>query len=80
MGARSLRRKLSPEDRYPGAFAKMPSVYGGLLCDWNWSWAIDVERDVPADAAYDPVRGFAVIPGSEGVPGKNSIQPYFPCI
>jgi hypothetical protein len=52
--------------RHPGAFAKMPSVYGGLRCDWNWSWAIDVERDVPADAAYDPVRGFAVIPGSEG--------------
>jgi hypothetical protein len=44
----------------------MPSVFGGLRFDWNWSWAINNERDVSADAAYDPVHGFAVIPGSEG--------------
>src|SRR5439155_12936955 len=48
--------------RRPGALAKVPRLSGGLRRDWHRSRAVGVNRDVPADAAGEPVRGGAVLP------------------
>ena len=51
--------------RHACASTKMPSVFGGLRCNRNWSRTFDIKRDVPTDGPIDPLPDFAVIPGSE---------------
>jgi hypothetical protein len=49
-------------ERHPGAVAEVSCVSGRLHRHWNRGRALDAGRDLPADAAGDPVRGIAVIP------------------
>jgi hypothetical protein len=51
--------------RHPGALAKVPRMLRGVRCDWDWSRAFAVDRDIPADAACDPVHGVVGIPCSK---------------
>jgi hypothetical protein len=48
-------------ERHPGAVAEVSCVSGRLHRHWNRGRALDAGRDLPADAAGDPVRGVAVV-------------------
>jgi hypothetical protein len=52
-------------ERHPGVFTKVPRMRGDLCRDWDRSGSFGVNRDVPADATGDPLRGVAVIPRSK---------------
>src|SRR5262245_13904639 len=51
--------------RHLDAVAKVPCLSGGLCCTWHRRRAVAVDRDGPADAVGDPVRGVAVLPYSK---------------
>src|SRR6266446_10359174 len=55
------RCRVDSSERDPGAVAKVPSMSGCVLCDWNRNRNFDVHRDLPADSAGGAVRGIAVV-------------------
>src|SRR5260370_24969006 len=65
-------RGLDFSGRRLGAGTEVPRLPGGLPGYWNRSRDFGVERDLPPDAARNPVRGIAVLscgktPASFGV-------------
>src|SRR4029077_3559198 len=59
------RCPVDSSERHPGNTAKVPSLSGCLLCDWNRNRNLNVGRDLPADGAGGAVRGNAVVSGSQ---------------
>jgi hypothetical protein len=43
------------------AVAKVPSVYSGIYCTWNWRRTFSIGGGLPTNAAYDPLPDFPCI-------------------
>ena len=56
---------MASSGRHLGALAKVPYLPSGLHCAWNQRGAVAVNRNLPEDAAGDPVRDVVVIPGGK---------------